>query len=138
MGVRIAAERTFIPNEFAVRAGISWDLGAQTGARTYNGAVVGWNPDAGIDTAGYDTFGLALGASYRWRFLTIDVAYQHIFTTGQAVVEGRAPVVSGTVPITPADCARGAGYPGPGACSNNQGTFSAGYDILSIGITGRH
>ena len=138
VGVRVAAERNFIPNELAVRAGISWDLGAQTGARTYNGAAVGWNPDAGIDTAGYDTFGLALGASYRWRFLTVDIGYQHIFTTGQAVVTGRAPTVSGTVPITAADCARGAGYPGPGACTNNQGTYAAGYDILSIGITGRH
>ena len=57
---------------------------------------------------------------------------------GQAVVTGRAPTVSGTVPITAADCARGAGYPGPGACTNNQGTYAAGYDILSIGITGRH
>jgi len=137
-GLRVAAEKSLIPNELSARIGLSWDLGAQTGARTLNGEVVGWNPDAGIDTTGYDTFGLAAGASYRWRWLTVDVGYLHVFTTGQSVVTGRAQVVSGTVPITPADCARGPGYPGPGACTNNQGVFSAGLDVLAVGLTGRH
>lgn len=137
-GMRLAAERNVIPNKLALRAGFSWDLGAQTGARTYNGQVVGWNPDAGIDTGGYDTFGLSAGVSYRWSWLTIDVAYQHLFAAGQTVAQGRATTVSGTVPITAAACARGAGYPGPGACTNNQGAYTAAYDVLSIGITGRH
>lgn len=137
-GIRVAAERAILPNELSIRAGFSWDLGAQTGPRTYNGSVVDWNPDAGIDTAGYDTFGLAVGASYRWRWLTIDVGYQHTFLGGAYVFGGRATTVSGTVPITAADCARGAGYPGPGACSNNQGQYTAAYDVLAIGITGRH
>lgn len=137
-GMRIGAERNVIPGTLAIRAGFSWDLGAQTGARTYNGQEIGWNPDAGIDTAGYDTFGLSAGASYRWRWLTVDFAYQHVFTAGQTVVEGRASTVSGTAPITPAACARGAGYPGPGACTNNQGVYTAAYDVFSIGLTGRH
>jgi hypothetical protein len=137
-GVRVAAERSFIPNELSARVGLSWDLGSQTGPRTVNDEVIGWNPDAGIDTAGYDTFGVALGASYRWRWLTVDVGYLKLFSPGQTVERGRAQTVSGTVPITPADCARGPGYPGPGACSNNQGVFSAGLDVFAIGITGRH
>jgi long-chain fatty acid transport protein len=137
-GLRIGGDYNVIANELALRAGVSWDLGAQTGNRTFNGREVSWNPDAGIDTAGYDTFGLALGASYRWRWLTIDVAYQHIFTFGQVVVEGRAPTVSGVVPIRAEDCAMGPGYPGPGACSNNQGTYSASHNVLAIGLTGRH
>lgn len=136
-GVRAAVELNPIPNELALRAGVSWDLGAQTGARTYNGQVIEWNPDAGIDTAGYDTFGLSVGASWRWRWLTVDVAYQHLFLGGQDVMVGRAPTVSGTVPITPAACMRGAGYPGPGACTNNQGLYTASYDVLSVGATGR-
>jgi long-chain fatty acid transport protein len=137
-GLRVAAEKSIVPNELSVRIGLSWDLGAQTGARTLDGERLGWNPDAGIDTAGYDTFGLSVGASYRWRWLTVDVGYLHLFSNGQSVVTGRATTVSGTVPITPADCARGAGYPGPGACSNNQGVYAAGLDVFALGITGRH
>ncbi len=137
-GLRLGAERNVIPNKVAVRAGFSWDLGAQTGQRTYNGRVLAWNPDAGIDTAGYDTFGLSLGASLRFGWLTVDVAYQHAFSPGQTVALGRAPTLSGTAPITAADCARGPGYPGPGACTNNQGVYTASNDVLSIGITGRH
>ncbi len=137
-GLRVGAERNVIPDTLAIRGGFSWDLGAQTGDRTYNGRVIGWNPDAGIDTAGYDTFGLSAGASLRWRWLTVDLAYQHIFTAGQTVAVGRAPTLSGTVPITASDCARGAGYPGAGACTNNQGNYAAAYDVLSIGFTGRH
>ncbi len=137
VGLRVGGDYNAIRNVLALRAGLSWDLGAQTGARTYNGTVVDWNPDAGIDTGGYDTVGVSLGGSYRWRSLTIDVAYQHVFTGGQDVVEGRSQVVSGTVQITPQDCARGPGYPGPGACTNNQGIYSASLDLLAIGVTGR-
>jgi hypothetical protein len=136
-GVRMGAEKNIVPNELAVRAGVSWDLGAQTGQRTLDGRVLNWNPDAGIDTAGYDTFGLSLGGSYRWKWLTIDAAYQHLFTPGQNVDQGRSPVVSGTVPVTPESCARATGYPGPGACSNNQGIYTAANNLLSLGITGR-
>lgn len=136
-GLRIGGDYNVIRNVLSVRAGLSWDLGAQTGARTYNGSVIDWNPDAGIDTGGYDTVGVSLGASYRWRSLTFDFAYQHVFTGGQTVTQGRAQVVSGTVPITPQDCARGPGYPGPGACTNNQGVYSASLDLLAFGVTGR-
>ncbi len=136
-GVRAGGDYNLIRNVLALRAGLSWDLGAQTGARTYNGAVVEYNPDAGIDTGAYDTVGVSMGASYRWKSLTFDVAYQHVFTFGQVVEQGRAQVVSGTVMITPEDCARGAGYPGPGACTNNQGTYSASLDLLAFGVTGR-
>lgn len=137
-GVRFAAEYNALPNELALRAGLSWDLGAQTGPREVNGRTLDWNPDAGIDTAGYETVGASVGASYRWRWLTVDFAYQHLFMGGQIVDAGRATTVSGTVPITQADCARGAGYPGPGACSNNQGGFRASYDVVALGITARH
>lgn len=137
-GVRVAAEYNAIPNELALRAGLSWDLGAQTGPREINGRTVGWNPDAGIDTAGYETVGASVGLSWRWRWLTVDAAYLHLFMGGQIVEQGRATTVSGTVPITASDCARGAGYPGPGACSNNTGSFRASYDLIALGITARH
>ncbi len=136
-GLRLGAERNVIRERLAVRAGFSWDLGAQTGMRTYNGRQIAWNPDAGIDTAGYDTFGLSAGVSVRWRWITVDLAYQHLFIAGQTVLEGRATTVSGTAPITPLGCARGPGYPGPGACTNNQGMYTAAYDVLAIGLTGR-
>jgi long-subunit fatty acid transport protein len=137
-GLRAAVEVNAVPNVLALRGGVSWDLGAQTGERALNGRTVPWNPDAGIDTAGYDTVGLSLGASARWRWLTVDLAYQHLFLSGQDVQQGRAATVSGTAPITAEDCARGPGYPGPGACTNNQGVFRAAYDVFALGITARH
>lgn len=136
-GVRIGAERNIVRDQLSLRAGFSWDLGAQTGPRTLDGVTYESNPYAGVDTAGYDTVGLAVGGSYRWHSLTFDVAFQHVFTGGNVVPTGRATVTSGTVPVTPADCARGAGYPGPGACSNNQGAYSASHNILALGVTGR-
>lgn len=137
-GIRVATDYNVVPDRFTVRAGFSWDLGAQSGPRTLNGFLVDTNPDAGVDTAGYDYFGLSLGASARWRWLTVDFAYQHLFATGITVSDGRATTVSGTAPITAGECARGAGYPGPGACTNNQGSYSAAYDVFAIGVTGRH
>ncbi len=137
-GVRFAAEGNVVANVLALRAGLSWDQGAQTGPRAIDGVQFGWNPDAGIDTAAYDTLGLSAGLSWRWRWLTVDLAYQHLFVGGQDVVRGRATTVSGTVPITAGDCARGPGYPGPGACTNNQGSYRAAYDVVAVGITGRH
>jgi long-subunit fatty acid transport protein len=137
-GVRVGADYNVIADVFALRAGVSWDLGAQTGPRELNGREVAWNPDAGVDGTGYDTVGLSAGASLRWRWLTVDLAYQHLFVSGQDVLQGRGTTVSGVVPIAAADCARGPGYPGPGACTNNQGTYTASYDVFSLGITGRH
>jgi long-subunit fatty acid transport protein len=137
-GLRAGMEYNAIRSVLALRGGLSWDLGAQTGPRTIDGIYLDHNPDAGVDTAGYDTVGIHLGASARWRSLTFDFGYQHIFMGGQNVSQGRAMVVSGTVPISPMDCARGDGYPGMGACTNNRGVFTAWLDTISIGISGRH
>ncbi len=137
-GLRAGMDYNVIRSVLALRGGLSWDLGAQTGPRTVDGIYLDHNPDAGIDTAGYDTVGIHLGASARWRSLTFDFGYQHIFMSGQNVSQGRSMVVSGTVPISPMDCARGDGYPGMGACTNNRGVFTAWLDTISIGISGRH
>jgi len=137
-GLRLGAEAVALRDVLALRAGLSWDQGAQTGPRVLNGRTVGFNPNAGIDTAAYNTVTLALGASLRWGSVTLDVAYQHFFFSPNTVDEGRATTVSGSTPITFSDCARGPGYPGPGACSNNEGGYRAAYGIFAVGLTGRH
>jgi hypothetical protein len=136
LGVRIGGDFNAIREVLAIRAGFAYEQGAQTGPRVWQGQVVETNPDASIDTTAYDNLNVSLGASVRWRWFTIDLAYQHSFVTNNQVDNGRATIVSGLVPVDAAACAM-MGPPGPGACTNNRGEYRASLDVFSLGVTAR-
>lgn len=136
VGVRVGGDYNVIRDVLAIRAGFAWEQGAQTGPRVWQRQVTESNPDAGIDTTAYDNINLSLGASVRWRWFTVDVAYQHSFVANNIVDNGRATIVSGLVAVDAAACAM-MGPPGPGACSNNRGEYRAALDVFSLGVTAR-
>jgi long-chain fatty acid transport protein len=126
-GVRVGGDVNILPDRLAVRAGFSYETGAQT------------TQQANLDLASYDTFGLHLGASYRFHFgshysLTASLAYAHFFMADQTSTDGTQMTMGATGNTTQTLCDAPTG-PGPGACNINRGTYSASVDTLSAGLS---
>jgi long-chain fatty acid transport protein len=136
-GVRLGGDFNAIRNVLAVRAGISFEQGAMQPGRFPAGPMAG-QPSLAfthVDLPAYDTFGLHVGASYRWRWLTVSAAYGHFFMSAlDASREGALPIIGTSGALTEAQCM---GSAGAGACQSNRGVFRASLDTLNIGLTGR-
>lgn len=121
-GVRVGGDFNAVPEVLALRAGVSYESGAQSTA------------DAHIDIPAYDMLGLHAGLSLRFRWLTASIAYAHFFTGGNdASRDGRLSVVGTTGALRESDCAQPG--TGAGACQVNRGLYTASLDVFNVGLT---
>lgn len=120
-GVRAGGDYNFVPGVLAARAGVSFETGAQS------------TRFAHLDIPAYDSLGLHVGGSFRWRWLTVSLAYAHFFMADLVASDGELRALGTEGPVTDAQCQMA----GPGACAVNRGTYSAALDTLSLGLTGR-
>jgi long-chain fatty acid transport protein len=136
-GLRLGGDFNVVRNMLAVRAGVSYEQGAQQPGQFPAGHPMAGQPSmayAHVDIPAYDTLGLHAGASFRWRWLTVSAAYGHFFmSTLDASTEGALRTIGTTGPVTDRECA---GTAGMGACQVNRGVYRASLDTVNIGLTG--
>jgi long-subunit fatty acid transport protein len=122
VGLRIGSDVNVIPDQLAVRAGLSLETGAQS------------TRGANLDALSHDTIGAHLGGTFRPRpWLNLHFAYAHYFMRGIDAADGELPAVRLGGTLKPEQCAQ-ALY-GAGACANNRGLFEARLDMFNVGAT---
>ncbi|MEI8256562.1 MAG: hypothetical protein WCJ30_12890 [Deltaproteobacteria bacterium] len=122
-GVRVGGDVNIIPNRFALRAGVSYELGAQS---HFAGQ---------LDIPAYTSLGLHAGLSVRFAWLTISAAYAHMimpsFEVYNATGRNLTTISTTGALADPAGCAGGTGSD---ACHTNVGTYTASIDTFNIGF----
>ncbi len=112
MGVRIGGDYNLLPGRLALRAGFSYEtqgLNAQ---------------QAVVHIPAYGGASVHLGASYRWRWLTISAGVGHFFFTPMSATTSTGAVVTpgdtAGNQINPASCTT---TQGQGTCTINRGDY---------------
>ncbi len=127
-GLRIGGDVNIVPNRFAARLGVSYEMGAQS---RYAGQ---------LDLPAYTMTGLHAGISVRLAFLTISAAYGHFFipdfdvlpTSGTDPGMRNVSTVGTAGPVAPSMCTSSTGTD---VCHTNVGHYSANLDTVNIGLT---
>jgi long-chain fatty acid transport protein len=123
-GVRVGGDVNAIPDVLALRAGVSYETGAQS------------TRGANLDALGYDTFGLHAGATFRpTSWLSVHVAYAHYFMSDLDAKDGELSTVTLGGTVKPEQCAQPTH--GQGACTANRGLYEASLDSFNLGATAR-
>lgn len=125
-GVRLGGDYNIIPNQLAVRAGFSYE-------------TAGVSPVAAqIHLPAYAGASVHLGASYRWRSLTFNLAVGHFFFFDNDASAGLRTIV---VPsdamgrqIDPAACPEMTSQ-GNGTCTINRGIYSSSLTSGALSVT---
>lgn len=123
-GIRVGGDLNLKPDFLALRAGISYETGAQT------------SRGANLDALGHDTFGAHFGATVRpipW--LSVHVAYAHYFMRDIDAKDGELTTVTLGGTVKPAQCAQAS--VGQGACTDNRGLYQSRLDMFNLGATAR-
>ena len=131
--MRLGGDVNIIPNQFAVRAGLSFELPLDQRYRTYmsNDFMSGWR------------FGAHAGASLRVDSFDISLAYgfflgETVTNTGAANLRqvnaigssGTCPGATGTQPVAQSGC-----YPNGFGSVINAGSFSQMFHAVSLGAS---
>jgi long-subunit fatty acid transport protein len=123
-GVRVGGDFNAIPDVLALRAGVSYETGAQS------------TKGANLDALGHDTAGLHAGATFRpSSWISVHVAYAHYFMGDLDAKDGELSTVTLGGTVKPEQCADPT-Y-GQGACTANRGLFEASLDTFNVGVTAR-
>ncbi len=121
-GVRIGSDVNIVPGVVALRAGVSYENGAQSDRLSI------------LHIASFDTYSVHGGASFRWRAWTLNVGYGHFFFADLDSSRGTRPVAGPMGAISQMNCAQGAGQ---GGCTVNRGVFSGNVNTLSASLNAR-
>jgi long-chain fatty acid transport protein len=125
-GFRIGGDVNIVPNRFTARAGVSYEMGAQS--RFYGQ----------LDLPAYSMTGLHLGLSVRiGSILTITAAYAHFFIPDFDVLSapnGNVSTIGTTGPVAENMCA---GSVGRDVCHVNVGHYDTSLDTVNLGLTAR-
>ena len=133
LGIRLGGDWNIVPGAVAARAGFHTEIPINQSRYQIQDFISGYR------------FGLHLGATFRIERFDISIAYAHIFqldtvvsdgnfrgissTSSEGMCPGAGPYDAGN-PVTSSGC-----YPqGYGAVVNN-GTYTAEYNVLSVGAT---
>lgn len=123
-GVRLGGDYNVTPDFLALRAGASFETGAQS------------TRGANLDALGHDTLGIHAGATLRpTPWLSIHAAYAHYFMSDIDAVDGELATVTLGGTAKPEQCAQA--RVGQGACTGNQGLYQSRLDMFNIGATAR-
>ena len=123
-GIRLGSDINIVPNTFAFRLGVSYEMGAQSVEY------------AQLDLPSYNSLGLHAGLSLRFSHFTLSLAYAHFFMESIDVLansNGNVSTIgtSGAIPQTQCSVA-GIGLD---ACAVNVGHYQASLDVLNAGIS---
>ncbi|AKF08133.1 hypothetical protein DB32_005282 [Sandaracinus amylolyticus] len=133
LGIRLGGDWNIIPGQIAARAGFHTEIPLAQSRYQIQDFINGYR------------FGLHVGATFRIERFDISIAYAHIFQLDTTITDGNFRAVSAN--SSEGMCAGGGGYDpnnpvvdagcypqGYGAVTNN-GTYSAEYNVLSVGAT---
>jgi long-subunit fatty acid transport protein len=123
-GVRLGGDYNILQNFLALRGGLSLETGSQS------------TTGANLDSLGRDTLGVHLGATLRpLPWLSVHAAYAHYFMRDLDASDGQFSTVTFGGTVKPAQCATP--LIGQGACTDNQGVYTAKLDVFNVGATAR-
>jgi long-subunit fatty acid transport protein len=126
MGFRIGGDFNVIANRLALRAGFSYETQALNDLQTV------------VHIPAYGGASVHLGASYRWRWLTISLGVGTFFFTPVNATSATGAVVTPGDPsgaqINPAACSSSQGQ---GTCTINRGNFHGNLTNGSLGFAFR-